>query len=38
MYNMDKEQTALQILATDTYDNIKRIHWIDETVVDHLNL
>ena len=26
MYNMDKEQTALKILATDTHNNLHRIN------------
>ena len=35
---MDKEQTALNILTTDTYNNLNRINSVDETIVDHLNL
>ena len=35
---MDKEQTALKVLATDTYDNLDIINSIDKTIVDHLNL
>ena len=38
MYNMNEEQTALKVLATDTYDNLNRINSADETIVDHLNL
>ena len=38
MYNMDKEQTALKVLAADTYDNLNILNSIDETIVDHLNL
>ena len=38
MYNTDEEQTALTILATDTYDNLSRINSVDETIVDHLNV
>ena len=26
MYNMDEEQTALKLLAADTYDNLNRIN------------
>ena len=38
MYNMDKEQATLKLLATDPYDSLNRINLIDETVMDHLNL
>ena len=38
MYIMDEEQTALNTLATHTYDNSNRINSVDETIVDHLNL
>ena len=38
MYYMDKEQTALKVLAMDTYDSLNRINSVDETMVDHLNL
>ena len=38
MYNMDEEQTTLKILVTDTYDSLNRIHLIEETPMDHLNL
>ena len=38
MYNMDDEQRALKVLATDTYDNLNRINAADEITVDHLNL
>ena len=34
---MDKEQPALKVLVTDTY-NLNRINSADETTVDHLNL
>ena len=37
MYNMDEEQTALKLLATDTYDSLNRINSMDETAMDHLN-
>ena len=35
---MDKGQTALKFLVTDTYDSLIRINLRDETIVDHLNL
>ena len=35
---MEDEKTALNVLATDTYDNLNRISSADKTVVDHLNL
>ena len=35
---MDKEQTSLKILATDTYDNLERVGTINEIAKDHLNL
>ena len=38
MYNMNEEQTALKVLAADTYDNLNRINSVDEIIVDHLNL
>ena len=38
MYNMDKDQTTLKMLATDTYDGLNKTNSIDETIVDHLNL
>ena len=38
MYNMDEEQTALKVLATDTFENLNRINSVDETIVGHLNL
>ena len=38
MYNINEEQTALKVLATDTYDNFNRINSVDKTIVDHLNL
>ena len=37
MSNMDKEQTALKLLVTDTYNSLNRIHLIEETAIDHLN-
>ena len=37
MYNLDEEQTALKVLATDTHDNLTRTS-LNDTVVDHLNL
>ena len=37
MYNLDEEQTILNILATDMYDNLIRTN-SDEAIVDHLNL
>ena len=38
MYNMDEEQTALKVLATDTYDSLNRINSVDETIIDHLKM
>ena len=38
MYNMAEEQTALKVLATDTYDNLNRINLVDKTILDHLKL
>ena len=37
MYNLDEEQTALKVLATDTYDNVIRTN-SDDGIVYHLNL
>ena len=37
MYNLDEDQTALKILATDTYDNLISTN-SDDTTVDHVNL
>ena len=37
MYNLDEEQTALKVLATDTYDNLIGTS-SDNTILDHLNL
>ena len=37
MYNLDNNQTALKVLATDTYDNLIRTN-SDDAIVDHLNL
>ena len=37
MCNLDEEQTALKVLATDTYDNLIRTN-SDDAVVHHLNL
>ena len=37
MYNLDEEQAALNILATDTYDNLIGTN-SDDAIVDHLNL
>ena len=33
-----KKQTALKLLATDTYESLNRINSIDETAVEHLNV
>ena len=38
MYNMDRKQAALKMLATDAYNYLNRINSVDETIVDHLNL
>ena len=35
MYNLDKDQTALKVLAADTYDNLVRTN-SNDTIVDHL--
>ena len=37
MYNLDEEQTAFKVLATDTYDNLIRRNSVDDTIVHHLN-
>ena len=37
MYNLDEEQTALKVSATDIYDNLIRTN-SDDATVDHLNL
>ena len=37
MYNLDGEQTALQVLSTDMYENLIGTN-SDDTIVDHLNL
>ena len=37
MYNLDEVQTALKVLARDTYDNLISTN-SDDTIVDHLNL
>ena len=36
MYNLDENQTVLQILAPDSYENLIRIN--SEDAIDHLNL
>ena len=36
MYNLDENQTALQILAPDTYEDLIRTH--SEDAIEHLNL
>ena len=38
MNNIDREQRALTLLVTETYDSLNRINLIDEPIVDHLNL
>ena len=38
MYNMDKDQTALKVLVTDTYDSLNRIHSADKTIIDRIKL
>ena len=37
IYNMDKEETTLKLLVTDTFDSLNRINLIDEKAMDHLN-
>ena len=37
MYNLDEKQTALNVLATDTYDILIRTN-SNDSIVDHLNL
>ena len=37
MYNLDEEETALKVLATDTHNNFIRTNSGD-AIVDHLNL
>ena len=37
MYNLNENQTALNVLATDVYDNLIKTN-SDDTIVDHLNL
>ena len=38
MYNLDDEQTALKVLATDMYGTLIRTTSADDNIVDHLNL
>ena len=38
MYNMDKEQTTLKLLMTDTYGSLNRTNLTEEIPMDHLNL
>ena len=35
---MNKEQTALKLLASDIYDSLNRINSIEETSMEYLNL
>ena len=37
MYNLEEEQTASKVLATDMYDNLIRTN-TDDAMVDHLDL
>ena len=37
MYNLDEEQTALKVLATDIYDDLIRTN-SDDPMIDHLNV
>ena len=37
MYNLDEEQTALKVLATDMHDNLIRTN-SDHAIVDHVDL
>ena len=36
MYNLDQNQTALKVLATDNYDNLIRTN--SDDAIDYLNL
>ena len=36
MYNLDENQTALQVLATDSYDDLIRTN--SDKAIDYLNL
>ena len=38
MLNLDEEQTPLKMLATDTYDRIKRVGSLEEIKLKHLNV
>ena len=38
MYKIDKEQTLLKTLVTDTYDSLNQVSFINEIATDHLNL
>ena len=40
MFNLDEEQTALETLATDTYDSLSRINSLEDIALakEHLNL
>ena len=40
MFNLDEEQTALKILATDTYESFSRISSLEDIAVarEHLKL
>ena len=39
-FNLDKEQTSLKALATDTYDSISKINSLEDIAIaqEHLNL
>ena len=37
-FNMEEQQTALKTLATDTYDSLNQVSFLNETAQDHLNL
>ena len=36
MYTLDEEQAALNVLVTDTYDNLIKTTSADDTIVDYL--
>ena len=40
LFNLDKEQTSLETLATDTYDNLGKINSLEDIAIvqGHLNL
>ena len=38
MFNLDEEQTSLNMLATDTYDSLNKINSLENVRQGHLNL